>query len=71
MKILLDTCTFLWILANAPELTEKARTTFSDSNNQVHLSALSSWEIGVKHALGKLPLPNTPEIFVPEQRKLH
>lgn len=71
MKILLDTCTFLWLVANAPELTANARATFSDSNNQVYLSAVSSWEIAVKHALGKLPLPNTPDVFVQEQRKLH
>jgi PIN domain nuclease of toxin-antitoxin system len=69
--ILLDTCTFLWIAADAPELTANARALFSDSNNQVYLSAISAWEITVKHALGKLPLPSTPDVFVQEQRELH
>lgn len=69
--LLLDTCTFLWIVANAPELSEKARAIFHDVENQVYLSAVSAWEIAVKNALGKLPLPNTPDIFVSEQRKLH
>ena len=69
--LLLDTCSFLWIVANAPELSEKARTTFYDVENQIYLSAVSAWEIAVKNALGKLPLPNTPDIFVQEQRELH
>ncbi|EDN66002.1 PilT-like protein [Beggiatoa sp. PS] len=69
--LLLDTCSFLWIVANAPELSENARTTFYDVENQIYLSAVSAWEIAVKNALGKLPLPNTPDIFVQEQRELH
>jgi len=59
--LLLDTCTFLWIVANAPELSEKARATFYDLENQVYLSAVSAWEIAVKNALGKLPLPDTAD----------
>jgi PIN domain nuclease of toxin-antitoxin system len=59
--LLLDTCTFLWIVANAPELSEKARATFSDAESHVYLSTVSAWEIAVKHALGKLPLPSTPD----------
>jgi PIN domain nuclease of toxin-antitoxin system len=70
-KILLDTCTFLWIAAEASELSKEARILFADSNNEVYLSAVSTWEIAVKYGLGKLPLPDSPEIFVREQRKLH
>ncbi|HDN26546.1 MAG TPA: type II toxin-antitoxin system VapC family toxin [Thioploca sp.] len=69
--LLLDTCTFLWIAANAPELTANARAFFSDPDNKVFLSTVSVWEIAVKHALGKLPLPDTPAIFVREQREQH
>jgi len=32
---------------------------------------VSAWEISVKHALGKLPLPRPPRVLVPEQRTLH
>ena len=41
-----------------------------DSGNLLLLSAASVWEIAVKHALGRLPLPNnlTPAEFVPEAR---
>jgi PIN domain nuclease of toxin-antitoxin system len=34
----------------------------------VFLSAVSAWEIAVKHALGKLPLPEPPDRYVPKQR---
>ncbi|MFP3869848.1 MAG: type II toxin-antitoxin system VapC family toxin [Syntrophobacteria bacterium] len=71
MKILLDTCAFLWIIADAPELSRRARELFPDPANEVFLSAVSAWEITIKHALGRLPLPEAADIFVPTQRELH
>lgn len=71
MKLLLDTCTFLWIAADAPELSPRAREVFADPENEVYLSAVSAWEIALKHALGRLPLPEAPERFVPDQRRRH
>ena len=71
MNLLLDTCTFLWIVTGAPELSPTARQAFTDPTNEVYLSSVSVWEIAVKHALGRLPLPVAPERFVPEQRKRH
>ncbi len=71
MKVLLDTCTFLWIISDAPELSDAARACFRNPDNQVFLSAASAWEISVKHALGRLPLPETPARFIPSQRRVH
>lgn len=71
MKLLLDTCTFLWVVAGSPELSYRARDLFSDPANEVFLSSVSSWEIVVKHAMGRLPLPAPPHIFLPEQRHRH
>ncbi len=71
MKLLLDTCSFLWIVADAAELSARARDLFTDPDNDVFLSSVSAWEIAVKHELGKLPLPEPPERFVPEQRHAH
>jgi PIN domain nuclease of toxin-antitoxin system len=71
VKLLLDTCTFLWIVAGARDLSPAARAAFSDPGNEIHLSAVSSWEIAVKHAMGRLPLPIEPSRFVPEQRRAH
>ena len=71
MKVLLDTCTFLWTITNAPELSRPARDLILDMSHEVFLSAVSTWEIAVKYALGRLPLPEPPDRFIPTQRKQH
>lgn len=71
MRLLLDTCTFLWILGDAPDLSPRAREAFANPANEVFLSAASCWEIAVKHRLGRLPLPTSPDLFVPAQRAAH
>jgi PIN domain nuclease of toxin-antitoxin system len=71
VKILLDTCTFLWITLDASELSMNARKIFREPDNRIYLSSVSAWEIAVKYALGKLPLPEKPSVFVSEQRELH
>jgi PIN domain nuclease of toxin-antitoxin system len=71
MKLLLDTCTFLWLITDDPALSNKARDLFTDPVNEAYLSTVSVWEIEVKFGLGKLPLPQAPERFIPEQRERH
>ena len=69
MKLLLDTCTALWAAIDAPQLSRNARELFKDPGNEAYLSAISAWEICLKYAMGKLPLPSPPEVFIPELRK--
>ena len=71
MKILLDTCTFLWIATDSPRLSTEATDLFRDPDNEVFLSAASAWEIAVKHGLGRLPLPEPPSRYVPDLRERH
>lgn len=71
MKLLLDTCTFLWILTDAAELSATSREAFTDPENEVFLSAVSAWEIALKHSLGKLSLPDDPAAYIPRQRERH
>jgi PIN domain nuclease of toxin-antitoxin system len=71
VRILLDTCTFLWLVSDAPELSDAARKVFAEVENEVYLSAVSTWEIALKHALGRLRLPVLPEQYVPDQRTRH
>ena len=71
MKLLLDTCTFLWIVADAPGSRRAPATSFSAADNEVYLSAASAWEIAVKHGLGRLPLPESPDRFVRDMREAH
>ncbi len=71
MKLLLDTSSFLWVILDAPELSGQAIELFTDPDNEVYLSSVSTWEIAVKYELGKLPLPEAPEKFIPSQRAMH
>jgi PIN domain nuclease of toxin-antitoxin system len=68
MKLLIDTCTFLWIASESPRLSKTAAGAFLDLDNERYLSAISAWEIGIKHAIGRLPLPERPDVFVPRVR---
>lgn len=70
-NILLDTCTFLWVIRDSSELSSIARSLFIDPENTIYLSAVSAWEISVKHGLGKLPLAVAPHIYVPAERLRH
>jgi PIN domain nuclease of toxin-antitoxin system len=71
VKLLLDTCTFLWIITGDASLSPSARKLFSDPANEVFLSSVSAWEIALKHGLGKLPLPRPPHDLVPDERQRH
>jgi PIN domain nuclease of toxin-antitoxin system len=42
MNILLDTCTFLWIISGSPELSRNARSLFTDPANDVYLGIASA-----------------------------
>jgi len=71
VKVLLDTCTFLWITLGSPELSATAKEVFANPDNDVYFSATSAWEIGVKYSLGRLRLPEEPARFIPKQREAH
>ena len=71
MNILLDTCSFLWLVSDSPELSLNARSLFENPANDVYLSVASAWEIVVKHNLGKLPLPELPHDFIKNNRIRH
>jgi PIN domain nuclease of toxin-antitoxin system len=68
MKLLLDTCTFLWLALDDPALSDPAKEAFKNPHNEIFLSVVSAWEIAVKHALGDLPLPGDPAIWITTAR---
>ena len=71
MRILLDTCEFLWLVSGDAKLSASIATAVRDPQNQIFLSVVSFWEIVLKHSLGKLPLPQSPAQFIPLQRQQH
>ncbi len=51
MNLLLDTHIVLWALADDERLPERARLLVGDEGNRVFCSAVSAWEVSIKHAL--------------------
>ena len=56
MRLLLDTHTLYWWLADHPQLSEPARKLISRPGNTIVASAASTWEIAIKANLGKLAI---------------
>ncbi len=70
-RLLLDTHTFLWWLADDSRLGVDARAAIALSANQVFVSAVTGWEIAIKRALGKLEAPNGLEEVIEREGFLH
>lgn len=71
MRLLLDTHVFLWYITADHRLAPSVVQAVQNPENEVLLSVVSIWETIVKHQLGRLPLPEPPETFLPAQRESH
>ena len=67
MKAILDTHTFLWWCIDHPELSLPAREVIADGRNEIFFSAVCAWEIMIKVQIGRLTLPDHPELFINNQ----
>jgi PIN domain nuclease of toxin-antitoxin system len=65
MKFLLDTNVFLWGLSEEYKLNLTAQEILTSSTSELYFSAVGSWEIAIKFALGSLPLPKGPSEYIP------
>ena len=66
-RLLLDTHTLLWWLADYPRLGTGARDLIADEMNKVFVSAATAWEISIKKSLGKLDAPGDLDAVVEEE----
>ena len=64
MKLLLDTQCWLWWFAQPERLNEDAIAQIADESNELCFSVASIWEIGIKVAIGKLPLPEPIDSYI-------
>lgn len=71
MNLLLDTHIFLWYISGDAKLSADMIDAIRNPANGIYLSTVSLWEAIVKHRIGKLSLPQPPEIYLPEQRERH
>ena len=53
MKLLLDTHLLLWAAGMPERLSTKATELFENPENELFFSAVSLWEIAIKHGLGR------------------
>lgn len=63
-NLLLDTQIFIWAYAKSRALPKRISDALDDENNQLYLSAASSWEMQIKEQIGKLNLPSDAESFI-------
>lgn len=71
MSVLLDTCTFLWLIADPGKLSKSAAQILAAPTTRMFLSVVSAWEIALKFSIGQLSLQQPPQVLVPSQRILH
>jgi PIN domain nuclease of toxin-antitoxin system len=71
VKLLLDTCTFLWLNLDAPELSPRARELCLNPENDLYLSVVSTWELALKGNRRGFSLPEPVESYVPSRREFN
>lgn len=64
MRLLLDTHVWLWMQADPDRLSDSVLQLLRDPDTERLLSVASVWEIVIKHAIGRLALPDAPEPYV-------
>ena len=67
MRLLLDTHTLLWWLADDPQLSKPAREAIANPRIACFVSLASCWELAIKASLGKIRLAKPVEKFIPEE----
>jgi PIN domain nuclease of toxin-antitoxin system len=67
MKVLIDTHIFLWFF-EATKLSLNIKEFLEDTfTNEIYVSYVVGWEISIKYGIGKLQIPEIPELFVPDR----
>jgi PIN domain nuclease of toxin-antitoxin system len=67
VRLLLDTSALLWWAQDDPRLGGDARAAIAEPANDVHVSAVSIWEVEIKRALGRLRVRDDLAVRVAEE----
>lgn len=67
MKLLLDTCCWLWWLSDISKLSQQQLNTIINRQNQLFLSTASIWEISTKINNQKLTIPQPLNKLIEQQ----
>jgi PIN domain nuclease of toxin-antitoxin system len=71
VKCLLDTCTFLWLAQQPSQISAAAATVIDEPANDLGVSEVSLLEVVLKHAAGRLPLPDAPRVWISARLDFH
>jgi PIN domain nuclease of toxin-antitoxin system len=64
LKLLLDTHIWIWSLAEPKRLSRRVLHELKDPNNELWLSPVSTWEVLLLHAKGRIQLHGDPQDWV-------
>ncbi len=67
-RFLLDTHVLLWWLSGDSVLGPETKKAIIDSQNDIFVSAATTWEISIKKAIGKLDAPDDMDQTVEQER---
>ena len=65
MRYLLDTMVWLWSVGPSDKIGKAGLAIVGSGEEEIYLSAASSWEVAIKTQLGKFTLPGPPASYVP------
>jgi PIN domain nuclease of toxin-antitoxin system len=69
--VLLDTCTLIWLAMGSGLLSARARDLIEEHAASLHFSAISGFEIALKHRKAQLALPVEPEAWLTGVAEAH
>lgn len=55
MRLLLDTCTLLWLEVEVAVVPRETIAALKNPENEIFASAVTGWEVSIKQKIGKLP----------------
>ena len=64
--LLLDTHVFLWLRFSPERIRRSTRERLEEAGSELTFSSASGWEIALKHAAGRIPLPAPVRTWLPE-----
>lgn len=68
MRVLIDTHILLWFYLEPHRIRRNALNFLENtSDNEIFVSAATAWEISIKFGVGKLEIPEVPEIWFPDR----
>jgi PIN domain nuclease of toxin-antitoxin system len=65
VRYLLDTVVWLWSIGPVERINKIGREVLGSGQDEIYLSAVTSWELSIKMRLGKLQLPAPPAKCIP------